>query len=189
MATIASHHAGTNNSFSCCAPIGRGVNSCLSRPHLRQPVISKDSSITHQSKRGWFIYLVNTCALLITPHITLKEFHLHQSHDCSIENDFFPSFLLFSRQDGIKSWLSFNSFNVAFAPRCRFKLIKFLPGRRCIGWMTGNIIKRDLPRVVILLTARESGLAGELRDEGGTVCNFPCSRYTCQGASRQNFIC
>lgn len=98
------------------ATIGHVVNSCLSEPSLCQRVISKDSSITHQSKWGRFIYLVNTCASLITPHITLKEFHLHQSHDCSTENDFFSSFLLFSRQDGIKSWLSFNSFNVASLP-------------------------------------------------------------------------
>lgn len=76
-----------------------------------------DSSIRHQRKRGWFIYLVNTCASLITAHITLKEFHLHQSRDCSIQKDFFPSrSLLSSSQDGIKSWLSFNSFNVASFP-------------------------------------------------------------------------
>lgn len=58
-------------------------------PALSQPLISEDAIITHQSKWGWFIYPVNTRALLITLHITLKEFHLHQSHDCSIENDFF----------------------------------------------------------------------------------------------------
>lgn len=51
MDTIASHYAGTNTkSFSCWAAIGHDVNSCLREPSLCQPVISKEGSITLQSK-------------------------------------------------------------------------------------------------------------------------------------------
>lgn len=76
----------------------------------------EDRSVRHQLRRGRFIYLVNTCASLIRLHITLKEFHPHQSHHRSIPNHFLSLPLLLACQDGIKSWLSFRSFNVAFFP-------------------------------------------------------------------------
>ena len=124
-------------------------------------MISKDASITHQSERGWFIYLVNTCASLITPRITLKEFHLHQSHDCSMENDFPLLFFYSLARMGLKAGYRSVPLMSPLSFRCRFKLIKFLAGGCCIGWLTGNIIKRDLPHVVILLTAQKSCRWGE----------------------------
>lgn len=60
-------------------------------------------------------------------------------------------------------------------------LIKFLSGQRCIGRLTGNIIKRDLHCIIILLTAPifyflyiYICFAGgvKLWDEGETVPNF-----------------
>lgn len=52
------------------------------------------------------------------------------------------------------------------------------------GWLTGNIIKRDLPCVIILLTAQR--FRGW--EEDRTVPNFSCSRYTCQIVSGQTFF-
>ena len=154
-------------------------------------MISKDASITHQSERGWFIYLVNTCASLITPRITLKEFHLHQSHDCSMENDFPLLFFYSLARTGLKAGYRSVPLMSPLSFRCRFKLIKFLAGGCCIGWLTGNIIKRDLPHVVILLTAQKSCRWGEsctgLKAGQSAKLFFfsDAGRHTCQVASMQ----